>query len=152
MTAFSVFLSVHPNRFCFISEPRELVWESVRSILHRMLRSTGFIFFNIFNMWNLISNINLIFKIPVPKYVFWGLGTFWGVQQITNFFTILIIFYKFALIRDISGAFICNYQYGISHFSPTRLAWGFLQSGRGIGQGRPGQRPPHILGEVPPEP
>ena len=43
-----------------------------------------------------------IFPIPVPKHVFWGLGTFWGVQEIADFVTILKIFYQFGLIRDIS--------------------------------------------------
>ena len=41
-----------------------------------------------------------IFHIPVPKYVFWGLGTFWGVQKFIDSLTILLIFYNFGLIRD----------------------------------------------------
>ena len=40
------------------------------------------------------------FLISVPKYVFWGLGTFWGVQKIIDLFTIVLIFYNFGLIRD----------------------------------------------------
>ena len=35
-----MFLNVHPNRCCFISEPHELVWKSVWSILHRNFVNT----------------------------------------------------------------------------------------------------------------
>ena len=58
-----------------------------------------------------------IFQIPVPKYVFWSLGTFWGVQKIIDVFTIFLIFYKFGLIRDKSSSYIPYRQYGISRFS-----------------------------------
>ena len=56
-----------------------------------------------------------------PKNRFWGLGTFWHAQKITNLFTILKIFYDFGVIRDISWAFTCYLQYGISPFSKTIL-------------------------------
>ena len=43
-----------------------------------------------------------VFHIPVPKYVFWGLWTFWGVQKFTDLVTTLKIVYQFAVIRDTS--------------------------------------------------
>ena len=74
-------------------------------------------FFKLVNNRNLVFNINLIVTIPVPKYVFWGLGTFWGVQKIIDLSTILKMLYEFGLIRCISGALICYNQYDISPFS-----------------------------------
>ena len=41
-----MFLNFHPNRFCFISEPRELVWRSVWSILHSFFGSIFYTFSN----------------------------------------------------------------------------------------------------------
>ena len=40
------------------------------------------------------------FQISVPKYVFWCLRTFWGVQKIVDSFTIFLFFYICWLIRD----------------------------------------------------
>ena len=51
--------------------------------------------------------------------MFWGLWTFWDVfyvQQIIDLFTILTIFYKFGLIRDISFSYEPSRQYDTSPF------------------------------------
>ena len=52
---FTVFLNFHPNRFCFTLEPRELVWESVWSILHRNFVSN-------FNIFSTFSNYGIWFS------------------------------------------------------------------------------------------
>ena len=45
---------------------------------------------------------------------------------------------------------LLSYDY-VFHYSPTRLALGFLQSRRDIGQGAPGSRSPQNFLSVPPE-
>ena len=54
MTAFfAVFLNFHPNRFCFIWEPHELVCKSARAIQHSFVVSIFLIFskFSKFGIW-----------------------------------------------------------------------------------------------------
>ena len=70
---FTVFLSCLPNRFCFNSEPRELVWESVWPIPPRHVVRKFKICFKDFKMWNLIF---IFFRFQTQENRFSGLGTF----------------------------------------------------------------------------
>ena len=73
--------------------------------------------FHVFQNFQNVEASFQIFHIINPKHVFWGLGTFWGVQQFADLVTILEIVYQVGLIRDISWSYICFRQYGISPFS-----------------------------------
>ena len=59
----------------------EPVWRSVYSNLQRISRSTGSILLIFFKFWNRISRF---FIFQVPKYVFWGLGTFLDVFGVSK--------------------------------------------------------------------
>ena len=72
---FTVFLNFHPNRFCFIWEPHELVCKSARAILHSFFGSIFYRFFKFSKIWNLVSR----FSDPSIKKWFWGLWTFFDV-------------------------------------------------------------------------
>ena len=114
---FTVFLKFHPNRFCFIWEPHELVCKSARAILHSFFGSTFYRFFKLFKKWNLVSRF---FRFQSQNLCFGASGRFltlWHVQKNTNFFTTLTIFYTFALILFISFSYEPSRQYGTSPFS-----------------------------------
>ena len=115
MTAFlQCFLNFIPNRVCFNSEPRELVWKSVRSILHRNFVSK----FHIFSKKNpTYILIFRFFRFQTQENRFWGLGTFlhvFLVQQFTDLFTVWKMFHKLSPILCISFSYVCSRQYGIS--------------------------------------
>ena len=91
-----VFLNFHPNRFCFISEPHELVWRSVYSILHSFCLEH---LLYIFQKFQNVEPYFQIFQIPDPrKSVFWPGDVFAGfqVQKIIDVLTIWTIFCKFS--------------------------------------------------------
>ena len=116
---FTVFLNFHPNLFCWLWEPRELVWESVWSILHRNFLSKFKVFFKIFKIIIWFSD----FPDSRPKkigFFAWGrfLLVFW-VQKIINLFTVLQILYKFWKMFHKSFSYEPSRQYGISPFSKT---------------------------------
>ena len=68
---FTVFLNFLPNRFCFNSEPHELVWKSVWPILHRNVVSKFKIFFFKKQKWeSYFQN----FHIPDPRKSVLGPG------------------------------------------------------------------------------
>ena len=115
---FTVFLNFHPNRFCFIPEPHELVWRSVWSILHGFF---GSIFYLFFKKW---SQVSRFFRFQTPENRFSGLGTFlhvFDVQKFINLFTILQFLYNVALMLHGSFSYEPSRQYGISHFLKTVL-------------------------------
>ena len=121
---FTMFLNFHPNRFCFILEPRELVWESVWSILHRNSVSRFKLFFKLFQMWNLVFRF---FRFQTQENRFWGLGTFFArffvVEKIINLFTVLQILYKSWKMFYKRFSYEPSRQYGISPFSKTCYMW-----------------------------
>ena len=70
----TVYLNSTPNRFCFMSEPHELVWRSVWSILHRNFVSKFHIIFEIFKFWN---HIFRFFRFQPKKIGFGARWRFW---------------------------------------------------------------------------
>ena len=118
---FTVFLIFHPNRFCFNSEPRELVWKSVWPIPHRNFVSKFHLFFKIFK--NIIWFSDFLDSRP-KKIGFGGLGTFLAallIRIFTDLFTVWKMFQKLSPILCISFSYVCSRQYGISPFLKTIL-------------------------------
>ena len=78
-----------------------------------------FHFLIFFKCWNRISRF---FRFQTQENRFWGLGTclhVFYVQYFTDLFTILTIFYKFALMLHESFSYEPCRQYGIKLFSKT---------------------------------
>ena len=115
---FTVFLNFHPNRFCFIWEPHELVWKSVWSSLQRLFMSI----FSCFQNFQKSEPYFQIFRFQTQENRFWGLGMFlhvFYVHKIINLFTVLWIFYKFSPMLHKSLSYEPSRQYGIITFSKT---------------------------------
>ena len=113
---FIVFLNFHPNRFCFNSEPHELVWKSVWPIMHRTLMSE----FKIFSKFSKNGTRFPDFSDPRPKKIGFGAwGRFYMFFRSKNS-SICLPYGQFCItsLRCSTTSFSCepSRRYGISPF------------------------------------
>ena len=85
----------------------QIVWEHLLDI------------FKILKIWNRVSRF---FRFQTQENRFWGLGTFlrvFDVQNFTDLFTVLQIFYKFSPMLHKSFSYEPSRRYGTSPFLKT---------------------------------